>query len=137
VHPDAVRALVDRLKAAYTALPAAERQAKRVQFERELAQAYDGTHKHSAGTAVAVAPGAAMTLDEARAIVAAAEPVALQPGYFMASAFKAEHLSGYNLDKWQHCDFSGTEFPKALAQCRAGNLSQQTVDRMIESERAK
>jgi hypothetical protein len=83
-------------------------------------------------------------LAEARAVVAAHEaatrqaPRALQPGFFMASAFKAEHLSGYTLPaEFAGFDFHGVAFPKGLAQCRAGGLSQATVEGMIRSERAK
>jgi hypothetical protein len=72
---DATQTLVTRIKAAYTALPATDRPAKRAQFEQELAQAFAGTHKYSVGApVVAAAPVAVpMTLEQARALIATSE----------------------------------------------------------------
>ena len=76
-----------------------------------------------------------LQIDPSKAPPAPAAPRQLQPGFFPASQFGPQHLSGYSLAAFQNLDFHGRDFPAGLAKCRAAGLSQQTVEQMIRSER--
>lgn len=130
VHAPEITAMISTIQRNWLALSPENQKAigGQAELERQLRLAYEGTPVRKAGAA---AP--AMTVEQARAMIAAADaaPAEIQP-----SQVPAEHLHGYSLAAVPEgiTIVDVGEMSRMLRRARAIGLSQAQVDAAIVAE---
>ena len=134
---------IEKLSAVYKSLPAAEREAKRAQYQEELAEFYAGRRLGESraafqarrdGTAPPAAalianPGSPAGTQEALDIAAKAVG---KDGFAPAQYITTPLRYGYSIP--QDREYNVAELVAGLRLARAGNLSQDQVNAIIASE---
>lgn len=140
IHDPARQELANRITAAYMAKLPAQRPALRAQYEAELAQAFNGTHKYSARGVTTVTPAVIPDhLDPAK--VAAARAVIAANDTGIPSDWEAipatRMIHGYSMAAAGDNTHMAPGTAELFATARSLNMTQEQVDAFIRADLAK